>query len=135
MMKTLRGLLAVPAFALSLAAAAPAAGAATTARIAPPASLNDDGTVAVPVEFTCEADRQANFSVQLELRKAQNYTYGEGYVFNLRCTGARQVVDVIVTPRWGPFDNGRALAWLRFVSYGDSGYDEVREAGMIRIAN
>ena len=135
MMKTLRGLLTVPAIALSLAVAAPAAGAATTARIAPPASLNDDGTVTVPVEYTCDAGRQAQFTVELEQRKAQDYTSGQGSMWGLDCTGTRQVVDVIVHQWWGPFDNGRAMAWFSFYSYDANGYDEVRDAGMIRIAN
>lgn len=139
MKKTIRGLLALPAVALSVALVAPGAGAATSAQLAPPAHLNADGTVSVPVEYTCDANRTAQVVVTLEQQKGQEYTDGNGYIYPLDCSGTRQVVDVVVRPAWGPFDDGRAVAKLSFDSWVANDWsapvERVREAEVIRIAN
>ncbi len=137
-MKKSRGLLMVSAVAASVALAVPPASATTTAKLAPPAQLNANGTVSVPVEYTCDANREAWVLVTLEQQKAQEYTEGTASL-SLDCSGTRQVVDVVVAGVWGAFDNGRAVAKMRFTSYvpypGTGPYEEVREAGVIRIAN
>ena len=66
--------------------------------------------VLVPVEVTCPAGTGGHISVRVTQRAGSRIASGSGGTSNFVCTGATQVVDVLVTAQGQAFKKGPAIA-------------------------
>ena len=91
--------------------------------------------VLVPVEVRCPADSPFHsLSVQVTQRAGSKIAYGFGSTSDFACTGATQVVNVLVTAQSMAFKKGPAAAQASLFACSEFGCQSVSDTETIDIA-